>query len=169
MRVQASRPLLPLLVLVASVVVFGGCSPQSPLDELAAKSPDPSLAPEEVVQIQVEAFRNNDPADRGIEIAFRFASPANKQLTGPLPRFARMMRNVPYEPMLLAEEVVISDVQVRGNLARVVVSLDTPDGRTHDYVFFLTKQRQGEYAGSWMTEGVSRLDEPGKPEKGTVI
>lgn len=167
MRVSPPRFLFSFLAF--SVVVLGGCAPRSPLDELATKRPDPSLAPEEVVQIQVDAFRNNDRADRGIEIAFRFASPANKQLTGPLPRFARMMRNVLYGPMLRAEEVDISDVQVRGNLARVVVSLTTPDGRAHDYVFFLTKQAAGEYAGSWMTEGVSLLDEPGGPGKGTVI
>ncbi len=167
MRVYAPRPLLPLLAVL--LLVLGGCTPESPLDELAAKSPDPSLAPEEVVQIQVDAFRNNDGADRGIEIAFRFASPANKRLTGPLPRFARMMRNGLYEPMLLAEEVNISDVQVRGNLARVLVTLETPGGRIHDYVFFLTRQTQGEYAGSWMTEGVSLVDEPGGPGNGAVI
>lgn len=167
MRVYVPGPLVFLLV--AFLVVFGGCVPRSPLDELAAKRPDPSLSPEEVVRIQMDAFRNNDADDRGIEIAFRFASPANRRLTGPLPRFARMMRNVLYEPMLVAEEVEVADVQVRGNLARVLVSLKTPDGRSHDYVFFLTKQGSGEHAGSWMTEGVSLLDEPGGPGKGTVI
>ena len=54
--------------------------------------PNPNLTPEDVIRIQVEALQNNDSQDTGIEITFRFASPANRQLTGPLNRFKRMVR-----------------------------------------------------------------------------
>ena len=50
------------------------------LDRLTDRLPTPELSPEEVVQIQMDAFRNNDVEDRGIEIAFRFASPANNKM-----------------------------------------------------------------------------------------
>ncbi len=151
------------------LLVLAGCATGDPLAELASKSPDPSLTPEEVVRIQMNAFRNNDAEDRGIEIAFRFASPANRRLTGPLPRFARMMRTVLYEPMLVAEEVEVSAAEIRGNLARVNVSLRTADGSSHRYVFFLTKQIAGDYAGSWMTEGVSVPDNRRAPGSGSVV
>ncbi len=157
------------VLLWSVLLVLAGCSTEDPLAELASQSPDPRLSPEEVVRIQMSAFRNNDAEDRGIEIAFRFASPANRRLTGPLPRFARMMRTVLYEPMLVAEEVEVSAAEVRGNLARVNVSLRGPDGRAHGYVFFLTKQTTGDYAGSWMTEGVSLLEDLRAPGSGSVI
>ena len=48
---------------------------------LPQTEPDPSLSPQDVVSIQIEALRNNDIpyADRGIEVTFNFASPANKR------------------------------------------------------------------------------------------
>ena len=51
--------------------------------------PSAELAPEEVVAAQLHALRQNDPANRdaGIRIAFRFASPGNRQVTGPIERF----------------------------------------------------------------------------------
>jgi hypothetical protein len=45
--------------------------------------PNAQLTPDQVFKIQLEALRTNDENDRGIEITFRFASPANKRSTGP--------------------------------------------------------------------------------------
>ena len=72
----------------------GGSVPgtEHPLSE--ALAPRPELSPEEVIRIQLEALRHNDEQDRGIEVAFRFASPANRASTGPLPRFIRMIEHV---------------------------------------------------------------------------
>ncbi len=43
---------------------------------LPQTEPDPSLSPQDVVSIQIEALRNNDIPyeDRGIEVTFHFAS-----------------------------------------------------------------------------------------------
>ena len=45
---------------------------------LPQTEPDPSLPPQGVVSIQIEALRNNDTPyeNRGVEVTFNFASPA---------------------------------------------------------------------------------------------
>jgi len=55
-------------------------------------APSPRLSPKQVVRVQVEALRSNDATDAGIALVFRFASPQNRQTTGPLSRFAQMTR-----------------------------------------------------------------------------
>ena len=57
--------------------------------------PNPNLAAEGVVRTQMQALQNNDIHDRGIEITYRFAPPANKRKTGPIERFARMLKTSP--------------------------------------------------------------------------
>ena len=51
--------------------------------------PDPALAPEDVVAIQLAALQNNDnpTANAGIRQTFALAHPDNRRLTGPLARF----------------------------------------------------------------------------------
>ena len=53
---------------------------------LPQTEPDPSLSSQDVVSIQIEALQYNDTpyANRGIEVTFNFASPANKLMTTPL-------------------------------------------------------------------------------------
>jgi hypothetical protein len=48
------------------------------------------------VRIQVEALRKNGPLNEGIELTYRFTSPGNKQVTGPLDRFVRMVSSALY-------------------------------------------------------------------------
>ncbi len=57
--------------------------------------PDPSLSPQDVVSIQIEALQHNDTPyeDRGIEVTFNFASPTNKRMTGPLEHFKVMVNS----------------------------------------------------------------------------
>ena len=64
--------------------------------------PGPEYGPADVVRIQVQALAHNDTPYRnaGIEVAFRFASPANKRVTGPLWRFIQMLYNPTYRPFL---------------------------------------------------------------------
>ena len=40
--------------------------------------PKPALSPGDVIRIQLEALRHNDEQDRGIAVAFLFASPINR-------------------------------------------------------------------------------------------
>jgi hypothetical protein len=121
-------------------------------------SPDPALAPQEVVRIQLEALRHNDAANRGIAAAFRFASPRNRRSTGPLPRFARMIEEGPYALMLRFSDAAYGPVQVRGRRAVQRVTLFAPGSAPVSYAFFLSRQQQdGPLDGCWMTDAVQVL------------
>ncbi len=153
-------PLTLLLLLV-------GCGALRPDPE---SLPDPRWSPADVVRIQIDALRKNDEPERdaGIEIAFRFASPANKRVTGPLERFEELVHNPVYRPMLGHEVATYEQVEVVEDEAAVVVSIVGRDGRVAAFLFQLSRQRGGDYDGCWMTDSVIRLDEP-EDEPGLAI
>ncbi len=128
--------------------------------ELLQTEPDPSLSPQDVVSIQIEALRNNDTPyeDRGIEVTFNFASPANKRMTGPLERFKVMVRNPTYGPMIDHRSAKYENFVVEDDSARVDVILTTKEGVYLGYRFFLSRQQGNEYEGSWMTDAVIPFD-----------
>ena len=116
--------------------------------------PDPKYTPAEVVRIQMEAFQFNDDDDRGIEVAFRFASPVNRRSTGPLTRFARILKTTEYSPILNHISVEYDDVQIRGRRARQRVTLLGMDNVRSTYVFILSYQLNESCGGCWMTDAV---------------
>ncbi|GIT72408.1 MAG: hypothetical protein Ct9H300mP28_22220 [Pseudomonadota bacterium] len=61
--------------------------------------PEPELKPNDVEKASTFCMKQNDESDFGIEVTFRFASPANKKQTGPLKRFIRLVRNPSYRPL----------------------------------------------------------------------
>ncbi len=118
--------------------------------------PSPELSPEDVVRIQVEALQRNDEPtpDAGIEAAFRFASPSNRQATGPLARFSQMIRGG-YGDMLGFVRAEYAPIRVDGRRAVQAVTLVQSDGRRVTYAFGLSRQVGGAYDGCWMTDGVA--------------
>jgi len=143
---------------IALLVVLLFASAPSPSDD---PQPSPDLSPEDVIRLQVEALQRNDEPhpDAGIEAAFRFASPANKRATGPLERFTAMVKGPAYGAMLGFERAEYGELRVEGGQAAQRVTLIQPDGRRVRYVFGLSKQSGGEYAGCWMTDSVMRETE----------
>ena len=127
---------------------------------LPQTEPNPSLSPQDVVSIQIEALRNNDTPyeDRGIEVTFNFASPTNKRMTGPLERFKAMVRNPVYGPMIDHRSAKYENFTVEGDLAQVDVILESKDGQYLGYRFMLSLQHDNQYEGSWMTSAVSRFN-----------
>jgi len=122
--------------------------------------PDPSLLARDVVSIQIEALQNNDTPyeNRGIELAFNFASPANKRITGPLERFKLLVRNPIYGPMIDHLSAEYRNVKVEGGVAQIDVFLNSREGEYLGYRFILSRQHGNQYEGSWMTDAVIRLD-----------
>ena len=127
---------------------------------LPQTEPDPSLSPRDVVSIQIEALRNNDTPyeNRGIEVTFNFASPANKRVTGPLERFKVMVRNPVYGPMIDHRNAKYENLKVEGEFARIDVILNSKNGEYLGYRFVLSRQHGNQYEGSWMTDAVIQFN-----------
>jgi hypothetical protein len=102
---------------------------------------------DKVVRIQLDALANNDKPyqDAGIEIAFRFASPANKQTTGPLSRFIPLVHNPVYNPMINHQAAQLGELVLDGAKAFLPVTLTALDGKHVGYMFVLSKQEGGAY------------------------
>lgn len=128
--------------------------PDYPVDEVP--TPDPSLDPERVVEIQVDALADNDEpvANAGIKTAYNFASPANRRATGPLPRFVAMVEGHRYAPMIDHVEAAVEPMERDGTRATQTVRLTGSDGRTATYEFGLSNQRNGPLDGYWLTDRV---------------
>ena len=116
--------------------------------------PNPELSPEQVVKIQVQALQQNDSEDRGIEITFRFASPANKQFTGPIGRFKRLVKNPAYRPMLNHKAAEYDPIDLAGETASQRVTIIDANGNATVYLFTLSKQSGPPCEGCWMTDSV---------------
>ena len=119
--------------------------------------PNAELSPEEVVKIQVEALQNNDDLDRGIEVTFNFASPANKEVTGPLYRFKQLVKNPVYRPMLNHKLAEYGPMEISGDVATQRVTIIERNGQATVYVFSLSKQNGPGCKGCWMTDSVGVL------------
>jgi hypothetical protein len=129
-----------------------GAGDETALPEL---QPNPELSPEDVVKIQVEALQQNDDNDSGIEVTFRFASPANKQVTGPLFRFKELVKNPLYRPMLNHKTADYSKMVFDGDTATQRVTIIESNGEATVYLFTLSRQNLSDCPGCWMTDSVS--------------
>jgi hypothetical protein len=121
--------------------------------------PSPKLSPAEVVAIQLQALQRNDTPtkDNGIAVAFRFASPANQSMTGPLSNFILLVRNPLYQPMLNHRSAERGEMKIDGNKAEQRVTLMSATNERAVYIFTLSKQQDGEFKDCWMTDGVERV------------
>lgn len=130
----------------------------------SVKADESSLLPhsdysaEQVVKIVIEALQTNDESnnDDGIATVFNFASPGNRSNTGPLPRFARMIKRA-FPDMLNHSGARYDPMELSGDKAVQAVWLLTPSGDEVGYAFQLGKQRDGAYVNMWMTETVIPL------------
>lgn len=129
--------------------------------------PNPNLSPADVVRIQIRALERNDipHENAGIGIAFRFASPRNKLVTGPLPRFIQLVSNPVYRAMLNHRQAKYGPLQIEGVNATQPVILIASDGQRVGYLFTLSRQDGGTCGGCWMTDGVIRFEVHGDQDR----
>ena len=117
--------------------------------------PEPELKPNDVVRLQLLAMQQNDDSDFGIEVTFRFASPANKKQTGPLKRFIGLVRNPSYRPLLNHINATFLELTVEEVFAVQDVIITTYNGERIGYRFRLSIQKGPLYPGCWMTDSVT--------------
>lgn len=145
---------------LAAFVLLGGLSALVSANGCGREDgprPDPRHAPGDVVRFQLEALAADEEAS-GIARAFRFASPANQQMTGGLERFITIVRAPDYRPMLNHRHAEASDLYRRNAYAAQVVELTAADGSYHRYLFELSRQAHGRLAGCWLTDAVHKLE-----------
>jgi hypothetical protein len=118
--------------------------------------PNPALTPKQVIEFQLQVLQHNDELaeNRGIERAFRFASPNNRTVTGPLQHFIQIINQPDYSALLHSASYLISQVEIENDRARSIVTITTTADERVRYVFILSRQSGGEYQGCWMTDAV---------------
>lgn len=127
--------------------------------------PDAKYSPDEVVEIQLAALAENDTpaADDGIRATFKFASPANRRITGPVERFVRMVKNPLYLPLLNHATSEVRKLETTAAVAQRHVLVTDAEGNRATFLWVLSKQPDGPYKDCWMTDAVQRIEDVGQP------
>ncbi len=120
--------------------------------------PDKSLAPHEVIRIQLMALQQNDKHDSGVITVFNFSSPVNKMYLGPINHFRMMVRDPAYNSMLNFKKYKAGQLVTTGDMAYQLVIITGQDGQQTPFLFILARQHRGAFKGCWMTEGVARME-----------
>jgi hypothetical protein len=142
---------LALAAVAGLMLAGGGAAAQDMLQ------PDPAFSPKKVVSIQLKALQRNDTpeADAGIRQTWAFAHPDNRRITGPYPRFQRMIKMPSYEILLGHQKHLIEKVEQTEAAARFAVTVTANNGKVYAYQWEVRKIQQGEHAGAWATTAVS--------------
>jgi hypothetical protein len=130
-------------------------------DSLFDPHPDPTLQPHDVVRLQLDALQNNDltPDDGGIRIAYRFASPKNREALGTLDDFIQIVKNTLYAPLIGFERAELGALQTTPNGEQASLQAWVyRDGRAVGaFRWILSRQPDdGEHAGCWLVDAVIR-------------
>lgn len=116
--------------------------------------PSPELEPREVVKIQVASLADCQVSPDALQQVYAFASPDNREVTGPLDRFAAMLLTPQYKPLVEQQQVIVGNQVVHGNLASVMVTAMDQQQGLRTFHFYLAKETGPLYAACWMTYGV---------------
>ena len=124
------------------------------------KTPSPGLSPKDVVEIVLGSMANNDSPspDAGLQQAFEFASPSNKQSTGPFWHFKAIVEQPAYAPLINHTRRALGEPEFAGNnTASIPIMVVGSNGEVAGYLWSLSKQSVGDYQDSWMTDSVRRI------------
>ncbi len=135
------------------VVLFIACG-TVPAPDATISEPDPNLNPVDVVEAQLEALRASGCERHGIEIAYRFVSPAQRLAFGGVDGYAELLEQGGHVGLLNHREAEVFRPTVRSDLAIVPTTVVTADGERIDYVFVLTREREEPYENMWLTDEI---------------
>jgi hypothetical protein len=123
----------------------------------ATTQPSSDLTPQAVVKLVADALRTNDAKDSGIRTAWKFASPGNQAVTGPIEKFIPMVKSPQYQPMLNAKKADVRELSKGDSTAAELVIFTDANGDKTYYIFQMSKQSDGDLKDCWMTDGVLRV------------
>jgi hypothetical protein len=137
----------------------------SPPARVELKLPSPDLSPDEVVRLQVNALRAFQQDQSALNQCYVFASPANRAVTGPLDRFAAMVQNEIYSPLVRQTNALVGRPVIREGQATVLVTVLDASRTARCFRFFLSKQNDPQYRDCWMTDAVISVQEQVPPAR----
>ena len=120
--------------------------------------PNSTLKPLDVLEIQLNSLKNNNNPykDAGIEQAWEFAHPSNKELTGPLTKFKKMIYSESYKILISHENNKTIALKETTNKFIFKVYVLSKDKKKYYYIWQIEKVKQeGKLKDCWMTTGVS--------------
>ena len=119
--------------------------------------PSPDIAPAEVIAIQLNGLQYNDTPDidTGIRQTWAFAHPRNRVMTGPLPRFATMLKGPGYDIMLNHASHQIVPANSGDGWRQFDVFMEASNGKVLEFAWIVEKVTEGRYKDCWMTVAVS--------------
>ena len=119
--------------------------------------PNPDIAPAEVIAIQLHGLQYNDTpeTDAGVNQTWEFAHPRNRAMTGPLSRFATMLKGPTYGMMLNHVSHQIVPANSGNGWRQFNVFMEAGNGQVLQFSWIVEKVREGQYENCWMTVAVS--------------
>ena len=119
--------------------------------------PNPDIAPAEVIAIQLNGLQYNDSpeTDAGIRQTWAFAHPRNRAMTGPLPRFASMLKGPGYDTMLNHASHHIVPTNSGDGWQQFDVFMEAGNGKVMQFAWIVEKVAEGRFKDCWMTVAVS--------------
>jgi hypothetical protein len=122
----------------------------------SAPQPRPDLTPDEVVRIVVAALRNyNSPIpNAGVFTAYRFASPANRAVTGPYGHFLQLVKSADFAPLLSDHPSDLGAIEIKKDHAEQIARVHSDPSHDAVFKFILSRQGEGPYRTCWMVDGV---------------
>ena len=119
--------------------------------------PNPDIAPAEVIAIQLNGLQYNvsPEIDAGIRQTWAFAHPRNRAMTGPLQRFATMLKSPGYDMMLYHASHQIVPANSGDGWRQFDVFMESGNGKLLQFAWIVEKVTEGRYKDCWMTVAVS--------------
>ena len=120
--------------------------------------PTSDIKPSEVIKIQLIGLQKNNQGykDSGIEQTWNFAHPNNKQVTGPLDNFKRMIKSQSYQMMINHLSHTITKLESTDKWAQFEVIILDKEKIYHKFNWQVEKYlSDGPLKDCWLTTMVS--------------
>ncbi len=111
------------------------------LDRFDPTIADPSYDPETVVRMQLESLAKSAEDPEHLIVCYSLASPGNREITGPISRFARLFSDPVYQPLVGLTSMMIGYAAIAEPYSTVTATIVSADGETYSYRFILSRQR----------------------------
>ena len=120
--------------------------------------PNIKLKPFDVVKIQLAALKNNNKPykNAGIEQTWEFAHPSNKNFTGPLSRFIKLLNEKGYN--ILLNHIEHKVVEVYKSEKKFIYEVTILDGEKNFFKYNWQIEKflnEGSLNNCWLTTSVS--------------